>query len=366
MENNQSDEYQYNGFITDGHLDIAYNGVVLKRELKSPVVDIRRAEMNKPPLDRTAGTCMVSFPELMTGKVSIIGGSIFVEPAIKSRPSHLPVYRTPEEAFQLAVQQTDYYLKMEDENDQIRLLRSSSDVDAVHKEWEEGNEALGIFIIMEGAEAIQEPDSIEFWLEQGVRGVGLTWSMGTRYSGGNAAPGPLTDEGIALLNVMADYQMLLDISHMWIDAAHQALDRYPGIVVATHANPRQFSDSPRQLPDDIIRRLAERNGVVGIVAFSPMLKTAWHPTDPPLPLTRMVNAIDYVCQLTGQVNNVAIGSDLDGGFGREHAPAGLDTIADLSKIGAELKEKGYSKSDIEAILTGNWLRIMREVLDNMG
>ncbi|TFG72144.1 MAG: hypothetical protein E4H27_03200, partial [Anaerolineales bacterium] len=193
--------------------------------------------------------------------------------------------------------------------------------------------------------------------------VGLTWALGTRYAGGNAAPGPLTDEGIALLNTMSDFGMLLDISHLWIDAAYQALDRFPGMVVATHANPRRFVDAPRQIPDDVIRLIAERDGVVGIVAYAPMLKAGWRISDPVLPLSRLVDAIGYVCQLTGGVYNVAIGSDLDGGFGRESVPAGLDSVADLSRIGAQLKIRGYGEADIEAILYRNWVRVMRGILE---
>lgn len=365
MEETEPIDYQYEGLIVDGHIDMAYNAVALHRTLTLPVADIRRAETIHPPLDKNAGTCTVSIPALLSGRIAVIGGSIFVEPAIKSRPSLLPVYKTPDEARILAIKQLDYYNRLDDEQENVRLLRGVVDLDDVLYAWERGAPELGIFVIMEGAEPIESPDTLEWWLERGVRGVGLTWSLGTRYAGGNAAPGPLSDDGVALLNAMADYGMLLDISHMWIDAAHQALDRYPGMVVATHANPRRFADSPRQIPDDIIRLIAERDGVVGIVAYAPMLNASWRVSDPAIPLSRLVNAIDYVCQLTGRVDNVAIGSDLDGGFGRESVPAGLDSVADLHAIGTQLKIRGYAESDIEAILYKNWVRIMRGVLEAM-
>ncbi|MDF1514046.1 MAG: membrane dipeptidase, partial [Anaerolineae bacterium] len=244
--------YQYTGLIVDGHIDLAYNAVVLNRNLQLAVGDIRRWEFKHPSLDKNAGTCTVSIPALLAGKVAVIGSSIFVEPAVKSRPTPLPVYKTPDEARQLAIQQLDYYNQLADEYEQVQVIRELTDLDDVIRSWETNNPILGLFIVMEGAEAIDNPDRIPWWFDHGVRGVGLTWSLGTRYAGGNAAPGPLTDEGKALLDVMADYGMLLDISHMWIDAAHEALTRYPGIVVATHANPRHFSNTPRQLPDEII------------------------------------------------------------------------------------------------------------------
>jgi membrane dipeptidase len=72
--------------------------------------------------------------------------------------------------------------------------------------------------------------------------------------------------------------------------------------------------------------------------------------------------IDQVCQITGSADHVGIGSDFDGGFGVERAPAEIDTVADLGLIGSALKERGYSDADAEKIMSGNWLRILRQGL----
>ncbi|MDF1516279.1 MAG: membrane dipeptidase, partial [Anaerolineae bacterium] len=85
---------------------------------------------------------------------------------------------------------------------------------------------------------------------------------------------------------------------------------------------------------------------------------------PQLPLSRVVDVIDYICQLTGSAKFAALGSDLDGGFGKEHLPTGLDTAADLYKLGSELRVRGFTDEHIEAILFGNWIRIIRQVLEN--
>ncbi len=74
----------------------------------------------------------------------------------------------------------------------------------------------------------------------------------------------------------------------------------------------------------------------------------------------MIDHIDRVCQLAGNTRHVAIGTDLDGGFGREQSPCDLDTIADLQKIPDMLRRRGYKESDIEGIMHGNWLRFFRE------
>ena len=73
-------------------------------------------------------------------------------------------------------------------------------------------------------------------------------------------------------------------------------------------------------------------------------------------LATVVDHIDYVCQLAGNSRHAGIGTDLDGGFGREQSPRDLDTIADLQKLAALLADRGYSDDDIAAIMHGNWLR----------
>jgi membrane dipeptidase len=62
------------------------------------------------------------------------------------------------------------------------------------------------------------------------------------------------------------------------------------------------------------------------------------------------------------VNHAAIGSDLDGGFGTEQSPEGLDSIADLQKLDAILSHRGYSTDDVELILGGNWIRFFKQHL----
>jgi len=76
-------------------------------------------------------------------------------------------------------------------------------------------------------------------------------------------------------------------------------------------------------------------------------------------LSDVVEHIDHIAQLTGDCRSVAIGTDLDGGFGREGSPHDLDTIADLQKIGGLLGQRGYSAADTAAVMHGNWLAFLR-------
>ena len=69
--------------------------------------------------------------------------------------------------------------------------------------------------------------------------------------------------------------------------------------------------------------------------------------------------IDHVCQLAGNSLHSGIGTDLDGGYGTEQTPADLDTIADLSRIPDMLVKRGYGPEDVENIMHGNFLRLLR-------
>lgn len=348
--------------VIDAHLDIAYNATVLKRDISQTVEAIREHERHTPPPDRNAGVSMISWPTLIDGRIAVVGGSIFVEPYQKPYPRMTATYRTPDEAHQQGIEQLDYYRRISDNHNEVHLIETENDLSRVLLSWETDSPTVGIFMVMEGADPIRDPGELEWWVERGLRGVGLTWSAGTRYAGGNANPGPLTDEGAALLDAMADYNLLLDISHLWEAAAHSALDRYPGPIAATHANPRTFVDAPRQLSDDMIRRVAEREGVIGIVAFNRMLDPSWYLGQPRVPLMRLIEAIDHVCQIAGTARCVGIGSDLDGGFGQASAPAELASIADLAEISERLKDRGYVEADVTAVLSGNWLRLMELAL----
>ncbi len=94
-----------------------------------------------------------------------------------------------------------------------------------------------------------------------------------------------------------------------------------------------------------------------------MLQPGWivgQTTNENVTLATVVDHIDYVCQLAGNSRHAAIGTDLDGGFGREQSPRDLDTIADLQKLVGLLADRGYSDDDIAAIMHGNWLRLLRQ------
>ena len=110
------------------------------------------------------------------------------------------------------------------------------------------------------------------------------------------------------------------------------------------------------------------NGVIGAAMDAWMLDPQWDRSKPAraqitgATLASVVDHTDHVCQLLGDADHAAIGTDLDGGYGQEQSPRDLNTIADLVRLPVLLQERGYDAVDIEKILAGNWLRLLSAVL----
>ena len=345
--------------VVDAHEDIAWNIVALGRDVRRSALETRRLESETDVPSRN-GICMVGLPEWLEGHVAVVFGTVYVEPARRRRSIGPQVYSDAEEAHAMGMRQLDTYHRLAEEEGQIALVGNQADLADVLASWAEGSPTVGIVPLIEGADPIREPGEAELWFERGVRLVGLSWKAGTRYAGGDGSGGSLTDLGRQLLDVMADLGMILDVSHLAEEAFFEAVGRFEGLPVATHANPRALVPGSRHLSDEMIRRLAERDGVVGIVPANAFLRPDWR-TQPP-GLADVVAAIDHVCQVVGDAAHVGLGSDFDGGLGADHTPEELDTVADLGRIGQALGEAGYDQAHIEAILAGNWLRVLRNAL----
>lgn len=350
--------------VVDAHQDIAYNTLMFGRDYRHSALHKRRLEAGSPVPSRN-GNATVGLGDALLGRVALTFATLFVAPRTKHTHAWDTLsYSDPQEAYTLALRQMDYYERLADEHDRIDLVRTLAELDALLATWGEDTDIrdhrIGLVMLMENADPIIEPKQFEEWYERGVRIVGPAW-RGTRYCGGTGEPGPLTDLGHELLEVLAHFNILLDLSHMAEESYLQAVDRYPGPIIASHSNPRRFRQSDRHLSDDMIRRLAERDGVMGVVLFNAFLSDTWDRRER-LPFSIVPDVIDYICQLTGSAAHVGLGSDFDGGFGVESVPQGIDTLTDLLTIGDALRARGYSNDDIAAILGGNMLRKLREAL----
>jgi len=357
--------------IIDAHEDLAWNALMLGRDYSRSAHETREAEKGGPNPERN-GNSLLGLPDFLRGNVAVIFSTLYASPLRKRFGEWETLcYKDSAQAHTIYAKQLDYYERLVDEHQQFKFISARKDLEEVLATWQSGapdeGRRVGLVRLMEGADGVREPKEIEWWYERGVRIVGLAWA-GTRYAGGTGEPGPLTEEGRQLLSEMAGLGMILDLSHSSDESYLQSIERYEGVVIASHANPRALLKNParpeRFLSDDMLRALVARGGVAGIVPFNHFLNTEWRSEDGKAALTldAVTAMIDYICQLAGSADHVALGSDFDGGFGLERSPAEIDTVADLQLIGTKLKERGYAEADIEKILNGNWLRILRQGL----
>lgn len=357
--------------IVDAHEDLAWNMMTFGRDYTRSVRETRALEAGSETVEYN-GETLLGWPDWRRGGVGLVFAVLYVTPEYAVLgPWDRTSYAGPEGAHERYWAQLDLYAQMVEEHpDVFFLIQTQADLRRHQELWQTGPEAarrLGLVILMEGAEGVREPAELEAWAERGLRIVGPAWDA-TRYAGSCYTPGGFTALGRELLATMAELNLILDLSHLSEEAALEGLDSYPGPVVASHSNVRRLMPHTRYperfLSGTLLGRLVERGGVVGIALGNKFLKDGWRPGDPreQVGLDEVVAHIDAVCQLAGDANHVGLGSDFDGGFGLAEAPVGLDSVADLKKVGAALARQGYAEDDVRSVLGDNWLRILHGAL----
>jgi membrane dipeptidase len=217
---------------------------------------------------------------------------------------------------------------------------------------------LAAVLLMEGADPIGGPDDVARWQQRGLRIVGLTWARGTRYAGGNARPGPLTAAGRELVAALDEAGIAHDASHLADAALEDLLGLARGPVVATHSNCRAITGpGERHLRDDQIRAIGERDGIVGLNLYSRFLADGR-----PATIDDCVAHVQRVAELMGHRRGVALGSDMDGGFGPDRLPVGLDHPRHLDRLADALGAAGWSDEDVAGFTSGNWMRFLGTLL----
>lgn len=343
-------------FIVDGHEDIASNVLHHGRDPRLSVEVTRERERAREasggaPVTHTA---MIGLPELRRGGVGLVFATIFCFPG------------EPEKVTADGLAQLQYYHDLVRDEPGFRLVTSQRELHTLTADWPAAaapdERPVGLALLMEGADPLTTPADLEAWYARGLRLLGPSWKA-TRYAGGTSQPGGLTALGRELLAEMQRLGMILDLSHLAEEAVWQALETYDGTIIASHANCREYVPTDRHLTDDMIREVARRDGVIGAVLHNGFVVHGWkRGTSDPVTLDAVVRHIDRVCQLTGSARHSAIGSDFDGGAGVESTPVEFDTVADLGTLADALERAGYSRADIEGILGGNWLRVLRQGL----
>lgn len=345
--------------IVDAHLDLAENVTLFGRDLTLSVDQIRALEK------RTTEQATVSLPELERGSIAVVIATVtagfLIEDVGEDFEPSTALYRTPQEAEAQALTQIKLYESWENQG-RVRLIKSATDLDHHLQLWQDDGKP-GLVMLMEGADPIVQVSDLDRWWQLGLRMIGLTYGdtrYGTGVAGGNSTykQGGLTPEGVDLLDRMAALGFIWDISHLAEEGIWQGLDRKFPRICASHANAQALLPTDRHLSDEVIRAVAERDGVIGLVLYNAFLDPRWK-QDRTIPVTlndQVRQHAEHIANLTNW-NHVGIGSDLDGGLGLEESPLEIDTVADLYKIGDIVPVEVR-----EAVLSRNWLDFLRRCL----
>ena len=249
---------------------------------------------------------------------------------------------------------------------------------------------------IEGGHAIENslPTLREFY-RLGVRYMTLTWNNTNDWADagrGEKKHNGLSDFGKEVVREMNRLGMLVDVSHVSDKTMSDALDVSKAPIFASHSSARALSNVPRNIPDDLLKRIAKNGGVVQVNFYSLFVdqKTVAPQADerdqrlraqqealtakygdnperlseesdkleavnplPPLPLSKLIDHIEHIAKVAG-IDHVGLGADFDGA---NDFPEGARDVSMLPNITYELLKRGYSEPDIRKILGENFLRV---------
>ncbi len=358
-----------NPLIFDAHLDLSMNAMEWNRDMRLPLVEIRRRELgmtDKP--DRTRNT--ICLPEMRKARMGLCVATQIAR--YSGRFSKLPGWASPEQAWAHTQGQLAWYRVMEECGEMVQL-RTPSEVEAHAALWRKASDEemvklpIGYVLSLEGADSILSWRHLEKSRADGLVAIGPVHYGPGVYGHGTDDQGELTPKGRELLKEMERLGIILDVTHLCDESFWDALNHYSGPLWASHHNCRALANWNRQFSDDQIKALVERGAVIGMAFDAIMMVHGWthmrsKPQDFNLKIERICEHIDHVCQIAGNANHVGIGTDLDGGYGNEQTPMDLDSVTDLLSLVPSLTARGYSASDIENIFSGNFLRFLCEHL----
>ncbi len=283
----------------------------------------------------------VDIPRMIEGGINVQIFAAFIEPAYK-----------PERSLKRTLQMISrFYKEITANADYIApVLRYNDIEDAI------SHHKIAAVLSIEGGEAISGDLDVLYTLYRlGVRAIGLTWNERNDIAEGvgeKTSNGGLTAFGHQVIKEMNHLGMIVDVSHLNEKSFWDVVEISDKPIIASHSNAYTKCPHVRNLKDDQILALAKNGGVMGMNFAPPFI----HPEQ--ADVYRLVDHIDYIVQLVGP-DHVGLGSDFDG---IPSTPDGLDDVARMPLITQVLIDRGYSNTDIQKILGGNFLRIMKNVL----
>jgi membrane dipeptidase len=269
----------------------------------------------------------------------------------------------------------------------FQLALTADDIVRIH-----GSGKIASLIGVEGGHSIENSLGVLRQLyHEGARYMTLTHSATLDWADSatdDAQHEGLTPFGEQVVREMNQLGMLVDLSHVSVATMHDALDLTTAPVIFSHSSARAIADHPRNVPDDVLRRLSANGGVVMVnsypefvgpeaaergvarMAYRQQLQakladdqqiraamSKWeiqHPL-PPTSIHDVLDHIDHIIKIVG-IDHVGLGSDFDG---VDALPDQLEDVATYPRITQGLVDRGYTREQIHKVLGGNLLRVFR-------
>ena len=309
--------------FTDAHLDIAWSSLKHGRDFVAGHPD-----------------SALGLPDLLAGGVTLACATVFSAD-----------HGEEETAAEVAAQQLAYYDALPGRSGgKVVWPADAMDVGTCRP-----GERLCLIGLLEGCEPLARVEELEAFHRRGVRVVGLTWNHKNRWAGGTKEEGGLSPEGAELAREVDRLKMVHDLSHLSRAAVDDLLASARGPVIASHVACDAVHAHRRNLTDAHMAEVAKRNGVVAVVFYAGFLG-AGRPT-----LDDLVRHLMHALEVCGP-DSVGIGSDFDGGFGRDELPAGIRTAADLPRVASALRSQGVPDKVVAKISGGNLRRVLTSVM----
>ncbi len=317
-------------------------------------------------------------PRLREGGVGGQFWSVFVSQAMP-----------PEDYVRTTLEQVDVvYNMIRAYPETLELALTADDMDRAFRAGR-----IGSLIGMEGGHSIDNSlGALRMFARLGARYMTLTHFKNTDWADSatdEPAADGLTPFGQEVVREMNRLGVLVDLSHVSADTMRSALDTVEAPVVFSHSSARALTGHPRNVPDDVLDRVRDNNGVV-MVSFVPGFSSQevyvhtqsrdaerqrldsspssteestnagleqWdvgHP-EPRATLSDVADHIDHIREVAG-IDHIGIGADFDG---TGSVPVGLEDVSKYVDLTAELVRREYEDGDILKIIGANVLRVMR-------
>ena len=240
----------------------------------------------------------------------------------------------------------------------ISLCRSYDDLITTQKE----NKIAAFLSIEEGDALDGSLDKLRFFKEEGISAVTLTWNyvnaLGYPNFQWEHQEKGLKPRGIEVVEEMNSLNMLIDVSHLSDGGFEDVLKHSKAPFIATHSNARVMTNHPRNLSDEMLKKLANAGGLTGINFFNNFLVNGELKEKMEVAkIEDMVRHIKHIKKVAG-VDVIGLGSDFDG----IPNPVEIEDISQMSQLSDALLKNGFSMDEVEKMFFRNGLRIIKDAL----